>query len=236
MCWHLFSAPWECVESVIWGQGEERGKGSLSHLCGSDPGFPWWLSGDASACQAGDLSSIPGPGRSPKERKWQPTPVLLPGISHGRRSLVGYGPWGCKESNTAKRLSKHTCLCVWERGAHWISQTRKVLEKGYLGEEKHFVKLENISVWAVTTLWVVSKKNKIECPYDVAYDATEAVVRWEHGVFETQLCEGCMPMLETHFAPLSFAQSLPGMGKKVHAKKVIKKVNKEGTKGWERMK
>ena len=31
------------------------------------------------------------------ERKWQPTPVFLPGESHGQRSLVGYSPWGCKE-------------------------------------------------------------------------------------------------------------------------------------------
>ena len=30
-------------------------------------------------------------------RKWQPTPVLLPGKFHGQRSLVGYSPWGCKE-------------------------------------------------------------------------------------------------------------------------------------------
>ena len=32
-----------------------------------------------------------------QRRKWQPTPVLLPGKSHGRRNLVGYSPWGCKE-------------------------------------------------------------------------------------------------------------------------------------------
>ena len=32
------------------------------------------------------------------------TPVLLPGKSHGRRSLVGYSPWGHKESDTTKRL------------------------------------------------------------------------------------------------------------------------------------
>ena len=36
--------------------------------------------------------------------KWQPTPVLLPGKSHGRRSLVGYSPWGRKESDTTERL------------------------------------------------------------------------------------------------------------------------------------
>ena len=37
-------------------------------------------------------------------KKWQPTPVLLPGKSHGWRSLVGYSPWGRKESNTTERL------------------------------------------------------------------------------------------------------------------------------------
>ena len=35
-------------------------------------------------------------------RKWQPTPVFLPGESHGQRSLVGYSPWGCKESDTTE--------------------------------------------------------------------------------------------------------------------------------------
>ena len=29
-------------------------------------------------------------------RKWQPTPVFLPGESHGQRRLVGYSPWGCR--------------------------------------------------------------------------------------------------------------------------------------------
>ena len=40
----------------------------------------------------------------PWRRKWQPTPVLLPGKSHGRRSLVGYSPWGRKESDTTEQL------------------------------------------------------------------------------------------------------------------------------------
>ena len=37
-------------------------------------------------------------------RKWHPTPVLLPGKSHGLRILVGYSPWGHKESDTTERL------------------------------------------------------------------------------------------------------------------------------------
>ena len=40
-------------------------------------------------------------------RKWQPTPVLLPGKSHGQRSLEGYSPWGHKESDTTERLNHH---------------------------------------------------------------------------------------------------------------------------------
>ena len=39
--------------------------------------------------------------------QWQPTPVLLPGESHGRRSLVGCSPWGLEESDTTERLHFH---------------------------------------------------------------------------------------------------------------------------------
>ena len=40
-------------------------------------------------------------------RKWQPTPMFLPGESHGQRSLVGYSPWGHKESDTTEQLHFH---------------------------------------------------------------------------------------------------------------------------------
>ena len=40
-------------------------------------------------------------------RKWQSTPVFLPGESHGQRSLVGYSPWGHKESDMTERLHLH---------------------------------------------------------------------------------------------------------------------------------
>ena len=48
---------------------------------------------------AGDMGSIPGSRRFPWRRTWHPTPVFLPGESHGQRSLAGYGPKGCKESD-----------------------------------------------------------------------------------------------------------------------------------------
>ena len=45
-------------------------------------------------------------------RKWQPTLVLLPGESHGWRSLVGYSPWGGKELDMAERLHFHFQLLL----------------------------------------------------------------------------------------------------------------------------
>ena len=48
-------------------------------------------------------------------RRWHPTPVLLPGKSHGRRSLVGCSPWGLEESDTTERLHFHFSLsCIGE--------------------------------------------------------------------------------------------------------------------------
>ena len=47
----------------------------------------------------------------PWRRKWQPSPVLMPGKSHGWRSLVGYSPWGRKGLDTSKRLHFFTLLC-----------------------------------------------------------------------------------------------------------------------------
>ena len=50
-----------------------------------------------------------------RRRQWQPTPVLLPGKSHGRRSLVGCSPWGRSESDTTERLHFHFSLsCIGE--------------------------------------------------------------------------------------------------------------------------
>ena len=50
-----------------------------------------------------------------RRRQWHPTPVLLPGKSHGWRSLVGCSPWGCKESDTTERLHFHFPLsCIGE--------------------------------------------------------------------------------------------------------------------------
>ena len=65
--------------------------------------------------------------------QWQPTLVLLPGKSHGWRSLIGYSPWGCKESDTTERLHfhalekemvTHSSILAWRipgTGAWWAA-------------------------------------------------------------------------------------------------------------------
>ena len=50
-------------------------------------------------------------GKISWRRKWQPTPIFLPGESHEQRSLVGYGPWGHKESVTTE-VTAHTKKCL----------------------------------------------------------------------------------------------------------------------------
>ena len=76
-------------------------------------GFPDGSAGKESACNAkdtGDLGSIPGLERSPGQGNGNPLQYFLPEKSHGQRSLVGYSPWGHKESD--HRVTEHTHICL----------------------------------------------------------------------------------------------------------------------------
>uniref|UniRef100_A0A8B9YW30 Uncharacterized protein n=1 Tax=Bos mutus grunniens TaxID=30521 RepID=A0A8B9YW30_BOSMU len=94
---------------------------------------------------------LPLPARKRRRRRWHPTPVLLPGKSHWRRSLVGCSPWGREESDTTERFHFHFSLsCIGEgngnplqcsclenprdRGARWealygVAQSRTRLKR-----------------------------------------------------------------------------------------------------------
>ena len=58
---------------------------------------------NAPAVQETRVQSL-GQGEIPWRREWKPTSVFLPGTSQGQRSLVGYSPRSCKESDTTERL------------------------------------------------------------------------------------------------------------------------------------
>ena len=62
----------------------------------------------ANAGDSRDVGLIPRVRKIPWRRKWQPAPLFLPGESHGQWSLVGYSPWGRKESNMTEQPITHT--------------------------------------------------------------------------------------------------------------------------------
>ena len=78
-------------------QGVSDSKPSLSSL----KAFPGGSDGKESAYSVGDPGSIPGLGRPPGDRT-AAHPSILPGESHGQRSLAGYSPRGPKESDTTE--------------------------------------------------------------------------------------------------------------------------------------
>ena len=79
--WVLFEIQFEFRRTSLVAQTVK----CLSTKCGR-PGFYPWV------------------GKICWKRKWQSTPVLLPGKSHGQMSLISYNPWGHKESDTTERL------------------------------------------------------------------------------------------------------------------------------------
>ena len=72
-------------------------------------GLPWWLSGKESAWQCRRPGFNPWVGKIPWKKKWQSTPVLLPGKSHGHRTLAGYSPWGHERVGYDLINNTHTC-------------------------------------------------------------------------------------------------------------------------------
>ena len=71
-------------------------------------GLSRWCSHKESSCHCRRCRSDPWVGKFPWSRKWQPTPVFLPGKFHGQRSLVGYSPWGHKQLDMTQWLSTST--------------------------------------------------------------------------------------------------------------------------------
>ena len=88
-----------------------------------------------------------------QRRQWHPTPVLLPGKSHGLRSLVGYSPWGCKESDRTERLHIRSSWCDGDAISYHILHKNTIL----------FLLWQVYNVWEAGAklrhdeIWLVSK-------------------------------------------------------------------------------
>ena len=110
-----------------------------------------------------------------RRRQWHPTPVLLPGKFHGRRSLVGHSPWGREESDTTKWLHFHfslscigggngtplQCSCLEnprDEGAWWaavygVAQSRRRLK---------WLSSSSWNLWTLFQIDVFKVENKID--------------------------------------------------------------------------
>ena len=88
----------------------------------------WWLRWSRICLQCGRPGFHPWVRKIPWRRAWQPTPVFLPGESPGQRSLAGYSPRGCKESDRTEwlNIAQHTWSVGYKLGREvvCIHQTR----------------------------------------------------------------------------------------------------------------
>ena len=103
-------------------------------------GFPGGSDGKESACNAEDPGFIPGSGKIPWRMKWLPTPVFLPGESHGQRNLAGYSPWSHKELDRLRRKDIQSTWITWGKAQRWQSKACKKEGFAWIIKCKEFIK------------------------------------------------------------------------------------------------
>ena len=110
----MLCAPFHCElgpEQKQKGKKRRRNEDCNIYSDSQQPGgIPRWLTGKETTCQCRKHRRCVFSlwlGKIPWRRKWQSTPVSMPGESHGQRSLEGYGPQGLKEPDRAEH--KHMC-------------------------------------------------------------------------------------------------------------------------------
>ena len=119
-------------------------------------GFPGSSAGKESACNEGDLDSIPGLGRCPGGGHGNPFLYFYLENPHGQRSLAGYSPWGRKESDTTERLSTvyiymYVCMCVY---MYFLFQVLLII--GY-----YKILAKSLNIFTRQDIWMANKHMKI---------------------------------------------------------------------------
>ena len=138
--------------------------------------------------------------------KWHPTPLLLPGKSHGWRSLVGYNPWGCEELDTTERLHFLFWLsCIGEGNGNPLQcsclESPRDGEPGGLPSMGSHRVGHNWSDLAAAALW---------CPLSVPTVLLWFLLPWMWGISSWLLQQtvAAAPYLGNGVAPLSRACAL----------------------------
>ena len=107
-CWRWLLSPLDCKEIKLV---NPKGYQSWIFIGSTDTGIPSWLRQGVSL-QCWRPRFDPWVRKISWRRKWQSTPVLLPGKSHGRKNLVCYSPWSHKESDMTEWLHFHTLYFI----------------------------------------------------------------------------------------------------------------------------
>ena len=137
-------------------------------------GLPWWLSWWRICLQCRIPGFDPWVGKISWRRKWQPTPVFLPGESHAQRSLAGYSPWGHKESDTTEQLRKKIavslnigklplkCLKMTLMSPTLVGIYRLCCKQGHLvhQDQQDCWLLPCLRLWKMVT---IEKEDKVPC-------------------------------------------------------------------------
>ena len=117
----------------------------------------WWLSGKELACQFRRYRFNSWLRKIPWRGKWQPTPIFLPGKSHGQRKLVGYNPWGLKRVG-------HNLATKQQQQWSWIQSTCSI------NYRKRNVEIPKIVYFSISHL----------CSTDFCFKNFEALLLSEH--------------------------------------------------------
>ena len=130
-------------------------------------GLLWWFNGKESACQSRRCGLDPWVRKIPWRKKWKPTPVFLPGKSHGERSPAGYSPWdhervrqdlATKQQSYSQRLHPHDLntsqrphLLIPSQGPLGFNigggrRTQRTELSGFLTVRNHWVRLRKLTL------------------------------------------------------------------------------------------
>ena len=115
MATHSSTLAWKIPWTEERGSLQSMGMQRVGHDWTTSLRDPWWLRGYSVCLQWGRPRFDPWVRKIPSRRNWQSTPLFLPWESHGGRSLVGYSPWDCKESDTTEWLH-----FLWDWNENWL--------------------------------------------------------------------------------------------------------------------
>ena len=140
----------------------------------------------------------------PWRRKWQPTPGFLPGESHGQRSLVGYSPWGCKESDTTEWISNKSKYHLPPPSLPCFSYPIPTF----------LLPLIQISPFSVAPLVMLQNINCVSNLHFLFYNLKKAhvfptnLVMWEHCHFCPHCFTFCLLFISIHVSALLLGFSI----------------------------